>query len=204
MPSYQVPQFLDSGDKILWTLSVRQFAYALIGGLTAFISIQILQKIIGFIPALIIVAPFVFLMAFIAIGKYNGRDAEIYVFKFIEYLKKQKNLMFRRVPYSPELDKRLSHLNYNYLSNTLDRRLQDKLQENQFRNHFSAQPALAKIATIKSLSQKLEKESVNEMVSIQQLEQQNQAFAEANFNTPETTIYKKVSQLGTKLVAHKS
>ena len=95
MPSYQIPQFLDSGDKIFMGMNVRQFAYALVG---FFISVVIFNV---FFPAVgnysfVLVAPVALLSAYIALGKYNGRDSVIYIFKGIIFWTKPRKMKYAR------------------------------------------------------------------------------------------------------------
>ncbi len=91
-------------------MNLRQFAYALGGGLAAFLIYTLFNQLGPSILGLIIAAPVALVCAFMALGKYNGRDAEIYLFKFIEFLKKPKSIMYKKQPQTPELDKRQKQL----------------------------------------------------------------------------------------------
>lgn len=106
MASYQIPQFLDSGDKILGPMNIRQFAYALGGFLLAVAIYSIFQNAVpGIGPyAAIPAAPVLLLALFLALGKYNGRDSEVYVLKIIIYFTKPRLMRYRRQPEYKEIE----------------------------------------------------------------------------------------------------
>jgi PrgI family protein len=109
MASYQIPQFLDSGDKIIGPLNVRQFGYALAG---SFISIGIYSVISSIIPGIGLIAfvpaiPFIALFGYLAFGSFNGRDSEVYVFKLFLYSSKPRTMIYTRVPEISDLETRL-------------------------------------------------------------------------------------------------
>jgi hypothetical protein len=52
--------------------------------------------------------PFAGLGAFLALGKYNGRDAEVYIFKFVISNLKPKLMVYKREPFVEDLDKKAS------------------------------------------------------------------------------------------------
>ncbi len=112
MASYQIPQFLDSGDKILGPLNVRQFAYAMGGGFISVLIFTVTSSLVqglgnyAIIPAI----PILGLSAYLALGKYNGRDSEVYVLKSIIYLLKPRIMKFSRIIDVSDLDSRLSEL----------------------------------------------------------------------------------------------
>ena len=112
MASFQIPQFLDAGDKIIGPLGFRQFGWALGGFLVAVFIYQIVILIspqagwVGFIPA----SPPIILVAYMALGKFNGRDADIYVGKYIIFSVKQKRLTYVRSPFVQDLNSTLADL----------------------------------------------------------------------------------------------
>jgi hypothetical protein len=113
MAQYQVPQFLESGDKILGPLNMRQFGYVLVGGFVSFIIYSIVSSSSPALGAFAIIpaAPVFLLSALIALGKYNGRDIEVYVFKFIVAKVKPRQLVYSRVPDMSDLEKKLGFVN---------------------------------------------------------------------------------------------
>ena len=108
MASYQVPQFLDSGDKILGPLNLRQFLYVLI---TFLICVAIFTVTSSLAPglggyAIIPAIPVGLFGLYLAMGKYNSRDSEIYIVKWFTSLFKQKAMIYVRQPYIDDLNKK--------------------------------------------------------------------------------------------------
>ncbi len=131
MASYQIPQFLDAGDKILGPLNLRQFGYAMGFGFVTFLVFQIS---FAFLPGagwfnLLPAAPFAFLGAYLALGKYNSRDAEIYVFAAILYNVKPRKLIYTRVPDLYDLEEKLSTVTANNIATTMKQRLAKNLSD---------------------------------------------------------------------------
>lgn len=115
MASYQVPQFLDSGDKLFLGLNFRQFGYVLAGaGICIFIyfTLQALFPALG--PyAIIFCIPVALLTIYLAWGKFNGRDSEVYVLKIILYLLKPRVLKYIRQPDYTEINKKMAENTYD-------------------------------------------------------------------------------------------
>ena len=164
MPSYQIPQFLDSGEKIFLNLNIRQFAYALAGGgigVALFYGIgqQFLPQLGWFnlvfcLPSI----PFIYL----AIGKYNGRDSEVYVFKSIIYFLKPRLMKFSKQPDNSDLDKRMSEWTYDKVLNRWRGIETDQkaLDSNAYRA-FEDSSASERIRTIQTLAKKVNDPSVS-------------------------------------------
>lgn len=107
MSSYQVPQFLDSGDKILGPLNLRQFFYVLVTFLICVVIFTITASILpiggyAVIPAI----PVLLFGLYLAMGKYNGRDSEIYILKLLKSSFKPKKMIYVRQPFLDDLNKR--------------------------------------------------------------------------------------------------
>jgi hypothetical protein len=144
MASYHIPQFLDSGDKIFGPLNVRQFGYALAGGLFSFITFTIVQSIIpGLgIYAMVPAIPIVGLFGYLAFGKYNGRDSEIYILKIIIFFLKPRFMVYSRVVDTADLDEQLSKLNPENIGKEWAARIaQTTVDENAFENHSARMKA---------------------------------------------------------------
>jgi len=159
MPVYQVPQFLDSGDKILGPLNARQFGYAMAGGVVVFLTYVIFSSmfpglgLFAVAPAI----PFAGLITFIAFGKYNGRDAEVYVLKFFLFMKKPKKFVFKRGVDTHELDMRLSKLNHDSIVAEWNKRIGKKnVAASDIRGQFDKKNVTSKIAQIKDISSSLD------------------------------------------------
>jgi hypothetical protein len=131
MASYQIPQFLDSGDKILGPLNLRQFGYAMGFGFATFAVFQISFAIFpgagwfNLVPA----SPFALLGAYLSFGKYNSRDAEIYVFAAILFNVKPRRLIYTRVPDLYDLEEKLSGVTVNNIANTMKKRLAKNISD---------------------------------------------------------------------------
>jgi PrgI family protein len=95
MASYQIPQFLDSGDKIFLGMNLRQFAYAIVG---FFICVGVFNIFYAAITnfAFVVIAPIAGFFAYLCLGKYNGRDTEVYIFKMIIYATKPRAMKYIR------------------------------------------------------------------------------------------------------------
>lgn len=148
MASYQIPQFLDSGDKILGPLNLRQFGYALGGGFLGFIIYTIVQNIVpqaGFF-ALLPAAPIFGLAAYLALGKYNGRDSEIYVLQMVIYNLQPRLMKYRRLADVTDLNSKLAKLTVVNLEKEWQKRIQEQSNARnnkikQFRDRNSEQKA---------------------------------------------------------------
>lgn len=136
MASYQIPQFLDSGDKILGPLNMRQFGYALGGFMLTAILYTLLQEVIPGIQiyAIIPIFPVIAIAAYLAIGRYNGRDSEIYVLKFIIYNAKPKQMVYTRVPDVTDLNQKMSEWTSEKILKRWDDELKmkDAIKNNQY------------------------------------------------------------------------
>jgi hypothetical protein len=171
MASYQIPQFLDSGDKILGPLNLRQFAYAL-GGF--FLCIMIFTVIQSSIPgigfyAIIPALPFAGLTAYIALGKYNGRDSEIYILKFIIYNLRPRVMMYRKVPYTTDLDEQAAMLTYdNILKEWNERASKLKSMENNELRGFESMDASERARKIREIGTQMDMGFYNTIRRVQQ------------------------------------
>jgi hypothetical protein len=144
MASYHIPQFLDSGDKIFGPLNVRQFGYALAGGMLSFATFTIIQTLLpgigvyAFVPVL----PLIGVFGYLAFGKFNGRDSEIYILKLMIYFIKPRLMVYTRVVDTSDLDLHLSKLTYENISKEWSSRItQNTIDENSFENHSARMKA---------------------------------------------------------------
>ncbi len=154
MQVYQVPQFLDSGNKILGPLTVFQLIYAMVGGGICFLIFNFLTALapnLG-IFALIPISPIAALTAYLAIGKYNGRDADIYVLKMILHIVKPRRMTYVRQPDLSELDDQIKELTPEKI---LERWREKRMME-QGEDIFRRQDTEYKISVIKNLSNSIE------------------------------------------------
>jgi rRNA processing protein Gar1 len=160
MASYQVPQFLDSGDKIFLNMNIRQFAYALVGFFACLIFYNIVQSIVpgigvyGLIPCL----PIAGLFAYLAIGKFNGRDTEVYVLKAIVFFSKPRKLVYSRQPDYTDINNKLSEWTVDKVMARMNQETekQRSIEDNDY-NTFEQADYDSKIGQIRKLAGKVDK-----------------------------------------------
>ena len=170
MASYQIPQFLDSGDKILGPLNMRQFGYALGGFFVAVFIFTVFNAIIPGLGnyAIIPCIPIVGVALYIALGRYNGRDSEIYVYKFIIYNIKPKIMVYTRVPDNTDLDAKLSQLTFAVINKrwSENNTQQKKNDTNKFYD-FNNQQSNEKAKKIRELGYNLDSSLYNTLNKVQ-------------------------------------
>ena len=112
MASYQVPQFLDSGDKIFLSMNIRQFGYALVGFFATLGVYSIFNRIFPtFGPYnMFWGAPLMLLALYLALGRFNGRDTEVYVFKSIIFFTKPRVMRYQKDPDFSDINAKLKEL----------------------------------------------------------------------------------------------
>jgi PrgI family protein len=189
MASYNIPQFLDSGDKILGPLNIRQFGYALVGSLLSFVTYTIIQALapgLG-VYALVPVLPLVAVFGYLSVGKYNGRDSEVYVLKLIIYSLKPREMVYSRVADNSDLDEHLSKITYDNISKEWNSRIaQNTNEEAQFENHTTR----VKAEKIRELGLSIDSGQRNALQSVIR----NTVANEINQNTLDALLPKKNSQ----------
>jgi hypothetical protein len=169
MASYQIPQFLDSGDKILGPLNMRQFGYGLGGFLASALIFTTMQNLIpgaqfyAVLPCL----PIVGLSAYLALGKFNGRDSEIYVLKYIIFNSKPKQMVYTRVPDMHDLDERLNEWTFDKINKkwTDEVNRQKAVKGNEFLT-FNQQDSEQKAAGIRNLANELDQSVTNTLAEV--------------------------------------
>lgn len=174
MASYQVPQFLDSGDKILGPLNVRQFGYALGGFLLSVILYTVTQRLyplsgwFAILPAV----PVALLATFLALGKYNGRDTDVYALKFILFFLKPRIMAYRRLPYVEDLDSKLNDWTESAILNRWQKRLLDEVknQKNTVQE-FKQASTKEKIQKIKNISDLVDTNTLNTLAEVKRQEE---------------------------------
>lgn len=164
MASYQMPQFLDSGDKILGPLNLRQFGYALGGFMFAMIVYYVTS---GIFPRLGVLAwgpsiPVVALAAYLALGKFNGRDTDIYAYKYLLYVLKPKFMTYQRFPFVDDLNEKLAEytvekINKRWMANVTSKQ---NISQNDYLA-FTASDSELKADTIRRIGSSLDENYTN-------------------------------------------
>jgi hypothetical protein len=99
MAMYQIPQFLDSGDKVFFSFNFVQLIYLLIGFFSAlgvYYLVTFIFPAIG-IYAIVPAIPFFFSFLYLAAGKFNGRDTHLYIGKFIKLFTSSPKLTYSHI-----------------------------------------------------------------------------------------------------------
>jgi hypothetical protein len=112
MAMYQIPQFLDSGDKVFFSFNFIQLIYLLLG---FFISVGIFYFVSFLFPSIGIYAivpavPSFFGFLYLAAGRFNGRDTYLYVGKFIKIFTSSSRLTFQHIADLSDLEQKFGSL----------------------------------------------------------------------------------------------
>jgi hypothetical protein len=176
MAVYQIPQFLDSGDKILGPMNLRQFGYALGAFFICAGLFAGLGNVITPAGATVVISPVASIGAYLALGKFNGRDAEIYVLKIILYLNKPRTMIYTRKPYIEDLEKRMSEWTWSKIEarwkEDLNRELE--IRSNKF-STFREVSSEEKAEKVRLLGNALDSSLVNTLNTVRQKSISNQA-----------------------------
>ena len=91
MPQFQVPQFIETEDKIVGPLTLKQFGYVGAAAFVIFLLYFVLTPLLWLLVAGIFVAAAIGL----AFGKVNGRPMMSFIVAFIDNIWKPKIYVFR-------------------------------------------------------------------------------------------------------------
>lgn len=99
---FAVPQFTDVEDKLIGSLTLKQFLVLLgAGGIILFF-----WSVLGpSLPFFILAVPIGIVGIAVALGRYNGRPMFIYLIPFVQYLVSTKVMIFQREPVMPTVHK---------------------------------------------------------------------------------------------------
>ena len=161
MASYQIPQFLDSGDKIFLGMNLRQFAYAIVG---FFLCVGVFNIFYAAITnfAFVIIAPIAGFFSYLCLGKYNGRDTEVYIFKMIIFATKPRALKYMRdYDLSPIYTKIAKNTVTNIIAEMDARVVINTKNANDPLSTFASDTSATKANTIKKLGKSLDVQLVN-------------------------------------------
>jgi hypothetical protein len=127
MAMYQIPQFLDSGDKIFFAFNFIQLIFFIIGFFLSLITYYLISYLfpnIG-IYAIVPAVPFFFSFLYLAAGKFNGRDTYLYIGKFIKLFLTSPKLTYAHVADLSDLYEKFGSLDYENKAKELEARYTD-------------------------------------------------------------------------------
>ena len=168
MASYSVPQFLDSGESIVFGLNMRQLGYAFGGFLISSVIFSLATPILGTWGTLIPIFPVMGLALYLAFGKYNGRASEIYILKMVIYNTKPRQLVYCRVPEIEDLNKQLLELTQDKIMARWRLAVSQKIdieEEHDVNDTLSAQAR-----KIRQLASIIDKTTTNTLVQVKNKE----------------------------------
>jgi len=90
---FKVPQFIETEDRVIGPLTIKQFIYIAIGGFFLFLLLMAKVKLYVFLFFTALVAPSVFLLAF---KKMNGKDMSSYIKDWIIFFFKPKLYLWKK------------------------------------------------------------------------------------------------------------
>lgn len=112
---YSIPQFIEIEDKVIGSLTVKQFLYLVAGGVFLLIVWQFVDLELFILFAILtgaIVVPFAFI-------KVNGRPFQVYLLAMLRFITRPKLLFWAKT-------KEVSYIHFS----DINRRI-SKMQENQ-------------------------------------------------------------------------
>ena len=177
MSAYQIPQFLDSGDKIFMGMNIRQFGFFMVGVIGVAVSFGPLYAAIGFF-AVLPTLPIGLFFLYLSLGKYNGRDSEIYILKAIIFYTKPRMMMYSRQPLMDDIYAKMALLTVeNKEKEMLARVAQNTSDSNDPLANFGIQDSATKAKIIQGFGRKIDTQGVN---IAQQVAQQRVKVAGSN------------------------
>ena len=129
MAMYQIPQFLDSGDKVFFAFNFIQLIFFVTGFM---LSMGIFYLISGLFPAVGIYAviptvPIFFSFLYVAAGKFNGRDTYLYAVKFLQTLVTNPKKTYKHVADLSDLQSKFGSLDLTTKLKEFEENYQKKL-----------------------------------------------------------------------------
>jgi hypothetical protein len=169
MASYQVPQFLDSGDKIFLTMNIRQFAYFMTG---LGVGILFYNIFLALIPGIGIWALFFTVPAlpffYLALAQYNGRDSEVYLLKLILYVTKPRRMVFTKAIDNSDLDAKANEWTYEKVLSRWQNQKDEKDLNDSENPDFNLSSTQVRINQIRKLAKSVNEPSTNVATTIAQ------------------------------------
>ena len=129
MAMYQIPQFLDSGDKVFFAFNFIQLIFFIIGfmlSMAVFYLITAIFPAVG-IYAIIPAVPIFFSFLYVAAGKFNGRDTYLYAVKFIQTLITNPKKTYKHIADLTDLQSKFGSLDLKTKLKEFEENYQKKL-----------------------------------------------------------------------------
>jgi len=99
MQQVVVPQFLDVEDKVLGSISVRQFSELVVGGLIMVVFYKVFDFSLFVVSSLIVLA----LILILAFTKINGQPFHLFMLNFLQTMRKPKLTIWKKTVNLKEL-----------------------------------------------------------------------------------------------------
>jgi hypothetical protein len=161
MAMYQIPQFLDSGDKVFFSFNFIQLIYLLVGfflTMGTYYLTSFLFPALG-IYAIVPAVPFFFAFLYLAAGKFNGRDTYLYVGKFIKIFSTSPKLTYQHVADLSDLHDKFGSLDITTKIKEFDLKYQKLKESNE--KEISLGSVDKKTEFIKNLGANLDANYIN-------------------------------------------
>jgi hypothetical protein len=115
---YSIPQFIEIEDKVIGSLTVKQFLYLVAGGVFLLIAWQFADLELFILLAVltaIVVVPFAFIQV-------NGRPFQIYLLAMLRFTTRTKLLLWVKT-------KEMSHINFSDINKRISKMRESQLSQ---------------------------------------------------------------------------
>jgi hypothetical protein len=137
MAVYQVPQFLDKGDKVFFGMNFLQLLITMFGFGLSYLVFFITDYLLKFIfpgggfnfLSLVPSLPIFLIFAYVGMGQFNGRDTYLYSVKFFANFLSNRNYIYQRKADLSDLEAKFGSLNYAQKEKELQLKYQKKLDD---------------------------------------------------------------------------
>lgn len=156
-------------------MNIRQFAYFLVGFFVCVLVYSVTQAIyppIG-VYAVVPAIPFGLFFAYLALGKFNGRDSEIYVLKAVIYFTKPRKMKYQRNPDYSEIDKKAAEWTFEKVAArwNIEVSKQKEIDSSEY-NTFEQADYPTKVSQIRNLAKTVNEPTTTVMMTVKERERQ--------------------------------
>jgi hypothetical protein len=177
MAMYQIPQFLDEGDKVFFGMNFIQLGIFMVGFFMSYIAFAVTNQIIKIfllsigeqapetsLLALVPAVPFALLFLYLSMGKFNGRDTYTYGPKFFRSLVKNPKMVYQHRADLSDLEVKFGALTYAEKERDLLARYQSSLDAEK--KSYLTSDASTKAEFIRNLGSNLDDNYINTSVNL--------------------------------------